>query len=697
MTLETWRLDTSTQTLVLASSKRRMPTIVYWGEPLPLSADLRTLFEATERDLTGGMLDQNPEISISPESSRSFGGASGLRVRRLTGERMFPRWELSSLDLSHKGLTLNCQDQDSELTYTAYFEASSTSGLIKTRCSLQSPEPILIEWLAAPVVEISAYAEEIIDFSGRWCGEFQEQHIPWRFGAHQRHNPTGRTGHEHFPGVIIPELGTTNTLGRCHALHYGWSGGHEMIAEQLPDGRRQLQFGHAQGGELAALTRADSAWLYMAFSKTGINGCSIQFQREVRDSLIKPTQAGTPRPVHYNCWEAVYFDHKLDELKEIAARAAALGAERFVLDDGWFGTRDDDTQSLGDWWIDLRKYPDGLAPLIHEVNRLNMQFGLWFEPEMINENSDTYRAHPDWVLGPHDQIPGRQQRVLDMARTEVQEYLYEHIAGLLAQYRIDYIKWDHNRVLPIYDHDQIRGTYALLQRLREEFPQVEIESCSSGGGRIDFGILELTQRVWLSDSNDAIERARIQANAARFLPACVTGSHVGPRHCHTSGRSLSIEFRGWIAAQRHLGFEMDPRELDEHETEVLQRITQWWKNERAFLMTADIHRLDSIDPSVLAEQHMDAYAQRFILFANKIDTSPQIAPTPLRLTGLEPDSDYRLKLINRSELHHLSRGMTAIKHGDLAMSGRALMTLGLALPWSFPCQTWVVVGEKFSG
>ena len=287
--------------------------------------------------------------------------------------------------------------------------------------------------------------------------------------------------------------------------------------------------------------------------------------------------------------------------------AASLGAERFVLDDGWFGQRDDDTQSLSDWQVDLRKYPEGLSPLIDHVHDQGMSFGIWFEPEMINQNSDTYRLHPEWVLGPKDQILGRQQMVLNMALPDVQSYLFDAIARILNTYDIDYIKWDHNRVLPFADAGQTRGTYALLDRLRQAFPKVEIESCASGGGRIDFGILGRTHRVWLSDSNDALERLKMQHNAALFLPSVVTGSHVGPRKCHTSGRSIDIRFRAWVAAQRHMGFEMDPRELSEEESEVLRTITGWWKENRHWMAKADILRLDSADPAVIAEQHCLLY------------------------------------------------------------------------------------------
>ncbi|MCY4179736.1 MAG: alpha-galactosidase, partial [Litoreibacter sp.] len=250
--------------------------------------------------------------------------------------------------------------------------------------------------------------------------------------------------------------------------------------------------------------------------------------------------------------------------------------------------------------------------------------------------------------------------------------------------------------LPQPDANQTRGSYALLDRLRADFPGVEIESCASGGGRIDFGILKRTQRVWLSDSNDALERLKMQHNAALFLPLSVTGSHVGPRHCHTSGRVLDISFRAWVAAQRHMGFEMDPRELDEREEAVLREVTSWWKYNRDWMTGADILRLDSADPAVIAEQQAARDGSRFVIFAGKAETSTQIAPRPLRLTRLDPDARYRVNLVNRNNIAPptLSRGNPILKEKPIEVSGTWLMTNGITLPWSFPETMWVVEGEK---
>ncbi len=694
MTDWNWRLDDGRQTMVLCVRHGGMAEVIYWGASLPQAENLEELVRCHQMDVTGGMLDANPPLSICPLQGETFPGQPGVRLRKEDGSFCLARFEYGDAEQGKDRLSLHFCDQENGLRYVAHFVVHRDSQLISMWAELEADEPVYVSWLAAPVVPASQNSDVMIDFSGRWCGEFKTNEIAWMPGCHVRDNPTGRTGHEHFPGLIIPNRGAANIGGDIYAFHYGWSGGHRMVAEELPDGRRQVQFGHASDSELKASCHFQTAPLYVTYSPDGMNGCAVSFQRHVRDQLVQWTPKSLPRPVHYNCWEAIYFDHKIDELIEIASKAAALGAERFVLDDGWFGRRDDDTNSLGDWVLDERKYPDGLAPLIDAVHDLGMSFGIWFEPEMVNQDSDLYRAHPDWILGGADQVQGRQQLVLNMALPGVQDYLDTALSAIFATNAIDYVKWDHNRVLPISDASQVRGTYALLDRLRSKFPNIEFESCASGGGRIDFGILEKTQRVWLSDSNDALERLRIQHDAALFLPACVTGSHVGPAECHTSGRKLDISLRAWVAAQRHMGFEMDPRELSDQDAETLIKVTNWWKHNRDWLFDADILRLESSEPAIIAEQQLAAEKSRFVVFAGKIATSNQILPRPLCLTGLEPEARYRVELVNRYDVIGLSRGMTALKEGAITVSGAYLMQHGLTLPWSFPDQIWVIEGHR---
>lgn len=695
--MQCWRLDSFSQSLVIMQKGDDPASIVYWGASLPKKDSdgdrAGFLWDNHLPDFTGGMMDRAYPISICPQSGDAFPGHAGLIAHDRGGGPLHPRFKFKSARASKKGLALEYEDAQNGLTYKARFSSFAKSGIIAASAELTSKRKINLHWLSAPVVPASVFADKMIDFSGRWLGEFEPVEVKWAPGIRRRHNPTGRSGHEHFPALIILEKNSGLNHGNVHGLHYAWSGGHDMIAEELPDGRRQIQFGHAMGSEISPGKRFSTAPLCLNFSDKGENGCAAGFQRHLRDHIVKSPNKEKPRPVHYNCWEAVYFDHKPDELKKIAGLAASLGVERFVLDDGWFCGRNDDTSSLGDWQIDRKKYPDGLKPLIDHVHKNGMEFGLWMEPEMVSPDSELYRKHPDWVLSKADQSLGRSQKLLDMRRAKVRDYLFNAISILLDAHPIDYIKWDHNRVLPFADAAQTRGTYALLDRLRKAFPNLEIESCSSGGGRIDFGILERTQRVWLSDSNDAVERARIQHHAAMFLPSSVTGSHVGPRKCHTSGRQLDIGFRAWVAAQRHMGFEFDPRELTMEERETLRQVTAWWKQNRDWMMQADLLRLEQIDPAIFAEIHVESSQKRFVSFVNRIASSKQISPRPQRLSGLLSEAEYEIRLRQTGEANRLSRRNMKIKSGPMVFSGQYLMEYGMQLPWSFPNSVQIIEGR----
>ena len=705
--MKAWRLDAPGQSLVIASDGG-VPHCVYWGPALPgdplldrdartdwsagmqaLQPDLADLAEATRLDVTGGMLDAHPPLSLCPEARLSFPGQPGLVAYR-DGAPLRPRFSLRSVQRigDQNGLQVTCDDGAGTGLTLSFLCAG---GVISAYSQVQFPQDTLVHHLAAPVLP-GPPSGDILHFSGRWIGEFQPQRSPWRPGLLMREARTGRSGHEHPPLAFFCEEGCTEVSGTAFGMHYAYPGGHVMLAEDLPDGRRQIQWGHATGSRRPARV-AQSAPLVLSVSTHGLNGCARAFQRYIRDHVVDWPDPARPRPVHYNCWEAVYFRHDLATLSDIADRAAALGAERFVLDDGWFGKRDDDTASLGDWTVDARKWPDGLHPLIAKVHGLGMTFGLWVEPEMVNLDSDLARAHPDWILGPDDQIEGRQQRVLDLARDDVRLHLFGQLNALLSEYDIDYLKWDHNRLLPAPDADQALGILQLLAMLRRAHPRVEIESCASGGGRIDAAILSMTHRVWLSDSNDARERLRIQHEAALLLPMAVTGSHVGPRTCHTSGRVLDIAFRAWVAAQRHMGFEMDPRELTDEEALVLRDVTQWWKDNRDWRMRADILRLPCADPAVIAEINIAEDGSRFVVFAGQAETSAQSVPRPLRLAGLDPQARYRVTL-RASAPRTQSRGAPRLAEGPLELPGAVLMRNGLVLPVSVPDSIWVAEGTR---
>ncbi len=685
--MNTWRADAGHQTLVLATWGG-VPEAVYWGPSLPACEDLAILAAATRNDLTGGMLDTLPPLSLCPH--REFQGQPGIVIAADDGTPLHPHFAFAGATQAD-GL-LRVVSRDGDITLTHSFQ-SMPSGVLVMTTRLTAATRLRVHWLATPVLP-APQSGNIIDVHGKWTREFHLNRTPWTPGIRLRESRTGRSGHEHPPYAILANDGCTNTQGTAHALQYAWSGGHRMVAEHLPDGRRQIQFGHPWGAQTEAGTSFETAPLIACVSTRGLNGIGATFQHDLRDRVVTWPDPERPRPVHYNCWEAVYFRHDLTSLSAIADRAAAIGAERFVLDDGWFGKRDDDTSSLGDWTIDRRKWPAGLHPLIAHIHTLGMTFGLWFEPEMVNPDSDLMRAHPDWMLGPADQIAGRNQMVLNLALPPVQDYLFDAVSAILTEYPIDYIKWDHNRLLPVVEASQTHGVYALFDRLRAAHPAVEIESCASGGGRIDAGILARTHRVWLSDSNDALERLRMQHDAALFLPACITGSHVGPRHSHTSGRVLPMAFRAWVAAQRHMGFEMDLRELTDAETATLTGITGWWKANRDWMMAGTIHRLDSADAAVTAEMQVARDGARFVLFAGQAETSVQTLPRPLRLTGLDPAARYDISLLNPTDAPPQSRGPNAMKSSPLTLTGAALMQQGVMLPVAWPATMWVVEGAR---
>lgn len=691
--MKKWRLDTRNQSLVLSSLNNRLPCIIYWGECLPRDENLDELYEASKKDWGDNLLDQIPELSILPEQSANFSGQLGCKMRDVNGHLLSSNFVFFADEVSNNSLTLVFKDKDLGITYTAGIDALYEDDVYALNAKINSNNPIIMEWLSAPVIEAPQTSNEMLDYGGHWGSEFRSQRTPWVTGVHLRESRVGTTSHAHFPGLMIPTAGSSENLGSCYGFHYGWSGGHRMIAEQLQDGRKQIQFGNTENSELNPLTSFETAKLYISHSGAGLGGVGRIFRDFVSNSIVD-LPIGSIRPVHYNCWEAVYFDHNIEELKEIATLAADIGAERFVLDDGWFKGRNSATSSLGDWYVDEHKYPDGMHPLVKHIHSNGMTFGLWFEPEMVSPDSDLFRSHPEWILGDISQTLGRAQYVLDISINEVQEYLFERIDSILNEYPIEYIKWDHNRVLPYPDASQTRALYSLLDRIRESHSGLEIETCSSGGGRIDYGILEHTQRVWLSDSNDALERLRIQHEALLWLPIHVTGSHVGPKVCHTSGRELPMSFRAWVSAQRHMGFEMDPKELSTEDKVILKSVTQWWKKNREWMMSANILRLPCIDKTVIAEIQVNLQGDHFVVFAGQSSASELSSSVPLVLAGLDSKSMYNISVHNKKEIKSLGKSDEGLMNKNLMLSGQFLMTKGLQLPKVFPANMLVIEGDK---
>ena len=405
-----------------------------------------------------------------------------------------------------------------------------------------------------------------------------------------------------------------------------------------------------------------------------------------------------------NTWEAVYFDHNPEVLGRLAERAAEVGVERFVLDDGWFHDRRDDTRGLGDWTVDPAVWPDGLEPLAEQVHALGMQFGLWFEPEMVNLDSDLARAHPQWLLHNPAQVPvpeglsWRNQYVLDLAEPAAWEHIRAQIDELVTRLGIDFIKWDHNRDLvePVHagrpgTHAQTLATYRLIARLKADHPGLEIESCSSGGGRSDLGILAVTDRVWASDSNDAIERQDIQRWTQLLLPPELVGGHVGPTTSHSSGRTIELSYRLATSLMGSAGFEWDILECGPEDLATITRFAALYKEVRHILHSGTAVHTDPSDPALRVVGAVTAGRDEALFSIATVATLEEALPERIRLPGLDPGRRYRVRL--RDEIgaaRHLWITPAWLSQGEVTLTGRVLSTVGLQLPVLWPAQALVL-------
>ena len=529
--------------------------------------------------------------------------------------------------------------------------------------------------------------------SGRWANEFMAAEADLGPAGWRRENRRGLTSHDAFPGAVATLPGATLHHGVAYGAQLAWSGNHAQSIQRGDDGGFQWQAGvWLAPGEvrLAAGESLQSPDLLATVSSAGLNGVAQNFHSAVRRRMRWPGGAMRPRPVHLNTWEGVYFRHDLDELRALADTAAALGVERFVLDDGWFHRRSDDTRALGDWWPDAQKYPDGLGPLAEHVAGLGMEFGLWVEPEMVNPDSDLFRTHPDWALqiAGRPLLTGRNQLVLNMGRAEVAEHLFDALSRLLTELPIAYLKWDHNRDLTTAGGAsgraaygaQVRGTYALLDRVRAAFPDVEIEACAGGGGRIDAGILQRTHRVWTSDCLDAVSRTAIQRGFLQFMPPEIMGAHVGAEVAHTTGRSQPLAFRAGVALPSHLGVELNAGRLKPEDADGLRVWIALYKAWRGRLHSGRVWLGDAGD-GLLWQAHGES--DHLLLFLYRLQpTSLRHAPT-LRLPMAEPDRAYRVRRVDPADDRRAppsAPALDALRGDGLVVDGAWLAQAGLPIP-----------------
>lgn len=665
--------------------------ILYWGRKLAPSPGAKL---ALSRAVPYGRLDTDTPVSLMAENGRGLFGSPGIEGQR-NGQHWSPVFTISKIEETAAGLEIHSEDTAAGLRVTSHLLFDRDCDVIRLSHTLTNTGDTAYDVARLAItLPLPERASECLSFYGRWVYEFQQHRHSLIHGGYQQENRRGRTSHQHYPALVTGTPGFGENHGEVWGAHLAWSGNHRMRIDVKADGRRVLQ---AEAlyvpGEivLQAGESVTTPLLYATWSGRGLNGMSQQFHDHIRRQLLS-FSLDKPRQVHLNTWEGIYFDHDPQYIMEMATQAAQMGVERFIIDDGWFLGRNDDKAALGDWIVDEKKYPQGLEPVIEHVLKQGMTFGLWVEPEMISKNSDLYRQHPDWLLqlSDYQQPIGRNQYVLDLCNDDVFNYLFERLDTLLSRYKISYLKWDMNREVVQPGHQQrpaqtrqVERVYALMAALRAKHPEVDIESCAAGGGRIDYEILRHVQRFWPSDNNDALERHAIQRGFSYFFPPEVMGAHIGAKKSHSTRRVSDIHFRGITALFGHLGIELDPLKASEEDKAGFSRYIEIYKKYRQLIHQGTLYRLDSDDSAAQSITSIVSVDRRQALVAVAQLAMPTWAMSgALRLQGLDPDVTYRVSVIDSAE--NFRNGIVSTQPAWVAdgveVSGDWLQYAGLAMP-----------------
>ena len=655
---------------VLDLSDGRLPAIVHWGADLGelTGADVATLARAGVHPIVANIVDQPVRVGMLPEHHTGWVGRPGISGSR-GGQGWSPKFtttglrvdgvavgagaeQPSLLTLGTSSLEISAADEVAGLGLLLRVELTA-GGLLRSQAMLTNAgedgyqlDDLVLAYPVPPV------ARELLDLAGHWGRERVPQRRAFTTGVHLREGRKGRTGADAATVLHAGVPGFGFGSGEAWGVHVGWSGNHTHYAERTFTGEQLLGGGELLlPGEivLGSGESYTSPWLYGSFGD-GLDEVARRFHRWLRS---RPQHPSAERPMTINVWEAVYFNHQLQPLLDLADAAAAIGVERYVLDDGWFGSRRDDYSGLGDWTVSTDVWPDGLHPLVDHVTGLGMQFGLWFEPEMINLDSDVARAHPEWVMatGERSPVPSRHQQVINLGIPDCYVYIRDAILAILAEYDVGYIKWDHNRDLIDAGtspagrpgvHAQTEAVYRLMDELRAAHPGLEIESCSSGGARVDLGILQRTDRVWVSDCIDPHERQQMMRWTQQLIPPELMGSHIASGTSHTTGRTHDLNFRAATAVFGHLGIEWDLRKATAAELEELGQWIGFYKANRNLLLRGDLVRVDYPDAALNAFGVVAPDKSRAIYSFTAMDAYDTVLLGRLRFPGLDPSRRYRV-------------------------------------------------------
>jgi alpha-galactosidase len=544
-----------------------------------------------------------------------------------------------------------------------------------------------------------------LDYTGSWIKERKPQRRKIQTGIWSREVREGRSSHDYTIAQLAMTEDANYQLGEVWSVALQWSGNSRHLIERQPTGRTTIGAGELllpgevilQPGEKYEVPRVAAA-----YSNQGIDGITDRHYRWLRSRATHPTNI-KPRPLTLNVWEAVYFDHNLQKLTELADVAKQVGVERFVLDDGWFGSRRNDHSGLGDWVVSPEVWPNGLKPLADVLESRGIEFGLWFEGEMIQVDSDLYRAHPEWVLHVADRLPpeGRLQQVLDLTHEGAYNHVLEQVSAVLSSCKISYIKWDHNRTLVEPGHfgrpavrQQTLAIYRLFDELKRRFPGLEIESCSSGGGRIDLGMVEHADRFWTSDCNDALERQYIQRYTQTVIPPELLGSHIGPTTAHTSHRTHSLGFRAITALFGHAGIEWDITGCSIDEIETLKSWSNYYKANRNLIHSGKMIRVDQPNDEAFVHGVVAQDKSKAIFAYVALKGTTGSLPNSLRILGLEPNANYAVKLVEPAgSAVEIGRKSPQWFEG-VTLTGAALAAIGLKTPVLAPEQAILVEATR---
>lgn len=535
-------------------------------------------------------------------------------------------------------------------------------------------ETVTIEKAAAACLDFVSGNYDVIRFYGKHAFERNVERTVLGHGTIAFGSRRGTSSHQYNPAVILAEQGTTEEAGNCYGMLMVYSGNFFCEAERDQYNQTRLLMGlndELFSYPLAAGDTFTVPEVILSYSQNGLSALSQQYHNCIRNHVCRSKYVHMSRPVLINSWEAAYFDFTGETIVNLAKEAASLGIDMVVMDDGWFGKRDDDNSSLGDWYVNEKKLGGSLSELIRRVHEQGVKFGIWIEPEMVNEDSDLYRAHPDWAI----QIPGRKpirsrnQLLLDFSRKEVRDQVFEQICAVLDQGEIDYVKWDMNRSMAdVYagnlTYDYVLGVYDFMERLTSRYPDMLLEGCSGGGGRFDAGMLYYSPQIWCSDNTDAINRTRIQYGTSFFYPVSAVGAHVSAVPNHQTGRVTSFHTRGVTAMAGTFGYELNPALLsDEEKQQVREQIASYKKYERLINEGTYWRLSDPIHDEIAAWMSVSKEQDRALVSVVRLMAEANQAAVYVRLRGLKPKAVY------------------LEEYSGKQYSGVALMHTGIVLPF----------------